>query len=403
MTRRAASRTTCLTMLAVQMALLAAPARAEDATAPAANPPAAPAANAMSTPAMVGPLAANPAPYTFDSDLTGKIYFTGAVTGLGLAQSHPLPTDRHSLLDLDNGQLFVQKTDGLVQFFVDAGAYTIPVIGQPYVRSDRYTDNTYNWVPQAWVKIAPTSSFSIQAGKLPTLFGSEDAYTFENMNIERGLLWNQENTVNRGIQANYTAGPLAFSLSWNDGFYSNRYNWLDGAVTWTINGSNTLEAVAGGSVKRSAFTDTAAPLAQNNSQIYDLEYTWTSGNWLATPYLQYTYVPSDAAIGLAQHASTWGAAALVKYSFTPEWSLSGRAEYEDTSGSAAAGAPNLLYGPGSNAWSFTLTPAWQHGLFFGRAEGSYIQAGHVTPGAAFGTLGNDKSQARGLFEIDVLF
>ena len=42
------------------------------------------------------------------------------------------------------------------------------------------------------------------------------------MNIERGLLWNQENAVNRGIQANYSAGPVAISVSWNDGMLSNK-------------------------------------------------------------------------------------------------------------------------------------------------------------------------------------
>jgi len=30
------------------------------------------------------------------------------------------------------------------------------------------------------------------AAKLPTLIGAEYTFTFENMNIERGLLWNQE-------------------------------------------------------------------------------------------------------------------------------------------------------------------------------------------------------------------
>jgi hypothetical protein len=51
--------------------------------------------------------------------------------------------------------------------------------------------------------------------------GAEYTFTFENMNIERGLLWNQENAINRGIQVNQTIGKSA-SLSWNDGFYSNR-------------------------------------------------------------------------------------------------------------------------------------------------------------------------------------
>ena len=59
-------------------------------------------------------------------------------------------------------------------------------------------------MPQAFLKIVPTDNFSIQAGKLPTLIGAEYTFSFENFNIERGLLWNQEPAVSRGVQANYT-------------------------------------------------------------------------------------------------------------------------------------------------------------------------------------------------------
>jgi hypothetical protein len=84
------------------------------------------------------------------------------------------------------------------------------------------------------------------AGNLPTLFGAEYTFTFENMNIERGLLWNQENAITRGVQLNYTYGPLSGSLSWNNGFYSHSYTWVDGSVAWTINSANTLSFVDGG-------------------------------------------------------------------------------------------------------------------------------------------------------------
>jgi hypothetical protein len=83
----------------------------------------------------------------------------------------------------------------------------------------------------AWARIAPTDNFYIQGGKQPTLIGAENAFTFQNMNIESGLLWAQEPTISRGGQLNYTAGPLAFALSLNDGFYSNRYTWLSGSAT----------------------------------------------------------------------------------------------------------------------------------------------------------------------------
>ena len=51
--------------------------------------------------------------------------------------------------------------------------------------------------------------FSIEVGALPTLIGDEYTFSFENLNIERGILWGAEPAVSRGVQANFTTGPLA--------------------------------------------------------------------------------------------------------------------------------------------------------------------------------------------------
>ena len=67
------------------------------------------------------------------------------------------------------------------------------------------------------------------------------------------------------------------------------------------------------------------------------------------------------------------------------------------------GAPNLLYGQGSGAWSLTLTPTWQKGIFFARPEASYVHAWHVIPGSALGPDFTDKSQVRGLIEAGIIF
>ena len=62
--------------------------------------------------------------------------------------------------------------------------------------------------------------------------GAESTFTYQNFNIERGIVWNQENAINRGIQVNQTVGRyLSGAISWNDGYYSNRYSWLSGSVT----------------------------------------------------------------------------------------------------------------------------------------------------------------------------
>ncbi len=122
-----------------------------------------------------------------------------------------------------------------------------------------------------------------------------------------------------------------------------------------------------------------------------------------TPYLQYTYIPEDASVGIPHTASTYGGAVLAKYSFDSNISLAGRAEYIGSTGSVANGAPNLLYGPGSKAWSFTVTPTYQVKQFFGRVDASYVRASGTTAGSAFGSAGTDSSQGRLVVETGILF
>src|SRR5580658_4689555 len=216
--------------------------------APAA--PAAPTSNAMTTPALTGPLAANPNPFKFDAGPLGPVYVTGALSGLAFAQTNPVATDKTFRGDISNGQVIVQNTAGLVQFYAQAGVYSFPILGAAYLPAKNTNNQFFGPLPVGYLKLAPTDSFSIQVGKLPTLFGAEYAFTFENMNIERGLLWNQEPIISRGVQANLTTGPVAWSASLNDGFYSGQIDWATGAATWTINPANSLEVVGGGNYGR---------------------------------------------------------------------------------------------------------------------------------------------------------
>jgi len=375
-------------------------------SAPSEEQPAAP--TAMTTPAIAGPLVANPNPISFDAGPLGPVYLTGIVSPLGLWQNNPLPGDQRSLASLSNGQFFFQKTDGLFQYFVQVGAYTLPALGTPYVNTPKATGDFYGPLPQAFVKIAPTDELSISAGKLPTLVGAEYTFSFENMNIERGLLWNQENAVNRGVQLNYTAGPLAFAFSWNDGFYSNRYTWLWGSAAYTLDKENTFSVIAGGNYAHTTKATLATPLFQNNETILNVIYTYNSAPWTITPYFQYTNVPAASSIGALTSASTYGGAILASYSFGEGSPLSGfslpiRFEYIASTGSTANGAPNLLYGAGSNAWSITITPTYQYKIYFARAEFSHVGTSNTTPGLVFGPSGANTTQMRGVFEVGVLF
>jgi hypothetical protein len=361
-------------------------------------------AGAMTTPAMGGELVANPNPFSFDAGPLGTIYVIGALSGLASWQDNPVPGDREARADLANGQLFVQKTDGWFQFYADAGTYTLPSLGTPFMSVGHTAHDTYGYLPQAWLKIAPTENFSIQAGQLAALVGNENAFTFQNFNIERGLLWNQTPLFSRGVQANYTSGPLTLQLSLNDGYYSDRFNWLTWQAVYSLNdGADVFSFNGGANLGRTSYSSLVTPLAQNNSAIGDLIYTHTSGSWIVSPYIQFSDVPQAVALGFIRNAISISGAVLASYAITPELFLAGRAEYIDTGGGGVAGTPNLLYGPGSDAWSLTFTPTFQHGVFYARGEASYIGALDAAAGDGFGRTLDKSSQVRLMLEAGVVF
>lgn len=223
----------------------------------------------MTTPAMNGPLVANQNPSSFDAGPFGPIYMTGAITGLGLWQNNISPGDQHSLASLSNGQFFFQKPEGLFQYFVQAGAYTIPSLGTPYVNTHEATGDFFGPMPVAYLELAPSSTFSSRAASSHLdrrrlhLFVPKSEYRAQP-SVE------PEPAVSRGGQVNYTAGPLALSFSLNDGFYSNRYTWLTGSATYTLDNANKFALVAGVNYAHTTKLTLATPLFQNNETILNL-------------------------------------------------------------------------------------------------------------------------------------
>ena len=321
---------------------------------------------------------------------------------MGWTEGNHIAGDNSTHYDVSNAQVFVQKTTGWWQFYLQGGAYNLPAIGVPFLSTADTLKNLYGPFPQGYLKLVK-GNFNIEIGALPTLIGAEYTFSFQNMNIERGLLWNQENAVNKGIQLNWTHKKLTTSFSWNDGFYSDRYTWLSGSLTYVFNAVHSLSFVGGGNAGAYAKNTPATPLFLNNEQIYNLIYSYTKGNWVVQPYFQYTDVPTNARIGITRGAGTKGGAVLVTYNFKRGFSLSARPEYIKSTGSLQNGAANLLYGPGSGAFAFTLTPTYRKDAFFLRGDLAIVHATSLTPGSAFGPAGLNANQPRGLLEAGFMF
>jgi hypothetical protein len=362
---------------------------------------------------MSGPLAFSQKPLNYTAGRLGTVYLTGVASGLVQWQSPTLPGEDTWLADVSNAQIMINKPDGLIQFFAQVGAYSIPDIGVAYISAGKATQDFWGVFSQGFLKLQLTDAFSIEGGQLPTLIGAEYTFSFENMNVQRGLLWNQENAVNRGVQANYAIGPVALSVAWNDGFFSSRYSWLWGSAAWAIDSANSLAFVAGGNTTRTSISTLATPLFQNNEQIYNLIYTHTDGPWTFQPYVQFTNVPKIPSIGALESAQTYSGALLAKYTCPDDATIGGvplagfslpvRLEFIGTTGSVAGGAPNLMYGPGSKAWSITVTPTYQYSIFFARPEFSFVDTFDATSGMALGPTGKAYTQSRMLLEAGVIF
>src|ERR1017187_3893009 len=116
------------TMAGTAMAIaLTAGAQAPATPAPAAPTPPAP----LSTFVLTGPLQWLP-PATFDAGPLGKLSANGIVTGFSQFQNYSVPGDTSAQATLSNGQIFIQKADGKLQYYIQAGVYTMPTLSVPF-------------------------------------------------------------------------------------------------------------------------------------------------------------------------------------------------------------------------------------------------------------------------------
>lgn len=374
---------------------------------PATPAPAAPAAPAtaptpLSTFVLTGPLQWLP-PATFDAGPLGKLSVNGILTGYSAFQNSSVTGDDTAQATLSNGQIFIQRAEGKIQYFIEAGIYTMPTLGVPFVNAQDTLNNFFGPVPVAYLKLQAARNTQFLIGSLPTLMGAESTFTYQNFNIERGIVWNQENAINRGIQVNQTLGKhLSAAISWNDGYYSNRYSWLSGSVTLT-KGPHSLVYDGMGNLGQTAYQTTATPV-QNNSYMHAVIYTYTKGPWIVSPYFQFSKLPTNAKVGVAKGTSATGGALNVSRAFKGGFSLPARVEYLTSSGSATDGSVNLLgFGAGSNGLTLTATPTYQKGGVYLRSDLAWVHADSYSAGDVFGKSGTNADQFRGVLEFGFIF
>jgi hypothetical protein len=403
---------TAASYAAGNLASSSAPADVQDAQASTPAPPPtvapAPASPAAQPPAplptfvLTGPLQWLP-PAILDAGSLGKLSINGILTGFSQFQNNSVPGDATAQATLSNGQIFIQKADGNVQYYIQAGVYTMPTLASPFANAQNTVNNFYGPIPVAYLKLQAGANTQFVIGSLPTLMGAESTFTYQNFNIERGIVWNQENAINRGIQINQTVGRhLSGAISWNDGYYSNRYSWLAGSVTYS-NGPHSLTYDGMGNIGKTIYQTTATPV-QNNGQMHAVIYTYAKGAWIVQPYFQYGNVPIIKQVGVLKSTSATGGAINVSYAFKSGFSLPVRWEYLTSSGTPTDGSANLLgFGSGSAGTTITATPTYQKGAMYLRSDLAWVDALSSTKGDVFGPKGTDQSQFRAVLEFGFIF
>lgn len=348
-----------------------------------------------------------------DGLLFGPLQFQAIASGIGMSQSHPKAGDHSSFLDVSNAQVVLQKNSGLLQFFLQGGLYSTPSLGTTYQKARQQSTDSFGLIPLASVAIVPSKNLILSAGKLNSIGGYENTFTFQNINIDRGLLWNQTSNVSRGVELDYSKGGLTSAISWNDGFYSGKMTWISANIGYKFTEANQVTFSGAGNLSATSVDTFVTPLLQNNSQIYNAIYIHDEDRFSIAPYLQYSVVPANPSIGILNRSDSKGAAILFNYKLSSEFGASFssvgkvyfpiRIEYINSNGGTPSNGGSLLYGPNSSAWSFTITPTYQAGKYFVRGEISSVKILNLTAGQGFGAQGINSNQLRAMIEVGGLF
>ncbi len=83
-----------------------------------------------------------------------------------------------------------------------AGDYAFPVVGFPLVPDNAPGANValYSPLPLATLTYQFNPHGGITAGKFASLLGQESPFTYQNLNVQRGIAWNMEPAISRGVQ-----------------------------------------------------------------------------------------------------------------------------------------------------------------------------------------------------------
>jgi len=191
---------------------------------------------------------------------------------------------------LSDGLLNVNASAGNLHANATIGNYAFPTVGFALAPDNATGGNVqlFSPLPVAALTYSFNSQVSLAAGKFAALLGQEAPFTYENVDIQRGLAWNMEPTISRGAQLSYTNGPWSVTLQDNDAYYSGTNRAFEGLVAWLPSSTTSLQFAA---IIPGANVPGNPTVVVGNQAEYDLMYTQTIGKLQLFPYFLWAHSP----------------------------------------------------------------------------------------------------------------
>lgn len=240
------------------------------------------------------------------------------------------------------------------------GAYAFPTVGFPLSNgAPTAGDSLYGPVPVAAVTYKLSSHLDMAVGKFGALLGQESPFTYQNLNIQRGVGWEMEPTISRGFRAAYVNGAWNASFEVNDAYYSGSHRAVEWLIGWSPSEKTTLQFAAiipGSRVPGNATT------AIGNKAEYDIMYSRRIGKLSLQPYLLLVHSPSSQVLHYTRAEDAAAQALLGSWRFSHRLSAAFRYERAWNWSSLHDVSPNadlVGFGPGRSVVTETFTPAYR--------------------------------------------
>jgi len=248
-------------------------------------------------------------------------------------------------------------------FGFSVGQAWFPVVGQepipnPDDGNGAFSDSNTNFgVFEAYAE-GKLGILTLTAGRFATNIGGEAPFTWQNVNIQRGLVWAGEPVWFDGIRISAQYGNFSGYVGVND--------------RDTDDGKMALEAGVGTSFNKIdvGFNVLIPDKKDNwNTKTYNLTVNINYFDFLPlTLYVDYLSTPAKG-----DDIDSLGIALLGELKVNNKLSVGGRVEYVNNDGDG----DNYGIGKGNNAWTFTVTPKYRiNKYFYIRGEVSYVTLGN---------------------------